>query len=852
MNTWYKKPATKGILLVIIHAMAVTMAVCLLMVIMIVGKQHGGSLDFSSKDYEDSANFTNLMHMASADVLSDIVSEEQFQTDGKYNPDKLVDILDYAENDKITGENKNGLVYKLGELRKWSQLVNAGNVNYEGSIVVCQKADGTYYYYYMDQFMQQLKAGTLVLEADHDMFLEELEQGYYTASYKGNMLIRNKDGETAYTDCWTIEHMVEEKYAPVGAANILEVVNKTPELNGKVSELYESLEGSLYRLDQEINGYEMHADTWKEGNTNFSYILLDHDKKKVYTNREAYADYKKAEAGVAELTKDTNKYIEVWDTLKDYKSNLDVSAEEWKSIVSGYLESGTRFTFVAAVDTKYPIQDAFYSDRQVYTKYAPYMQKMMGFCIMAAVIFIIAFIWLTITAGRSIRGDDIYLMAFDRIKTEIAAVLVVILAIAPLYVLFGTGLLGIMTRSYTYHMSDVYVYNQMYSAVNISAYRYEIAMVGVLVCVILALFLFGYLSLVRRIKAKTLWKNSLLCSIVQLAKIFWTHRTVTFRIAAAAVIFFLIHWFGIMISYGSAGIWSFVILIAEAVVFIYLIRGAIAKDKIKKGIKEIAGGNVHYEIPTDALRGEDLAMATAVNSIGGGLQKAVEESMRSERLKTDLITNVSHDIKTPLTSIINYVDILKRENFEDPKIQGYLDILEAKAQRLKHLTEDVVEASKVSSGNITLECMDINLVEMVNQTNGEFAEKFEKKQLEMVLNIPEEPAMVHADGRRMWRVLENIYGNAAKYAMPGTRVYGDLKAESGEVVFSLKNISEQPLNISEDELTERFIRGDISRSTEGSGLGLSIAKELTKLQGGTFELYLDGDLFKVTVKFPER
>ena len=229
----------------------------------------------------------------------------------------------------------------------------------------------------------------------------------------------------------------------------------------------------------------------------------------------------------------------------------------------------------------------------------------------------------------------------------------------------------------------------------------------------------------------------------------------------------------------------------------------------------------------------------------------MEESVKSERLKTDLITNVSHDIKTPLTSIINYVDLLKRENFQDEKIRGYLEILEAKAQRLKILTEDVVEASKVSSGNISLELMNVDLVEMVQQTEGEFEEKFAARNLTMITTLPEENAVVYADGRRLWRVLENIFGNAAKYAMPGTRVYADLMTDEKHVRFSLKNISEQQLNISADELTERFIRGDLSRSTEGSGLGLSIAQSLTKLQGGEMNLYLDGDLFKVEVIFPK-
>ena len=292
------------------------------------------------------------------------------------------------------------------------------------------------------------------------------------------------------------------------------------------------------------------------------------------------------------------------------------------------------------------------------------------------------------------------------------------------------------------------------------------------------------------------------------------------------------------------------VLLADVGVFYVVLNGLLLKEKLKKGIEEIALGNMEYQIPLQGLRGENLKLAEMINGIANGFHMAVEEAMKNERLKTDLITNVSHDIKTPLTSIINYVAILKQSDIADPKIQGYLDILEAKAQRLKTLTEDVVEASKVSSGNISLEYMDVDLVEMIQQTEGEMAEKFEARNLKMIVNLPAEPVVVHVDGRRMWRVLENIFGNAAKYAMPGTRVYADLKLEEDTVDLSLKNVSEHQLNISADELTERFIRGDLSRSSEGSGLGLSIAQSLTTMQGGTFNLYLDGDLFRVNIRFP--
>ena len=306
-----------------------------------------------------------------------------------------------------------------------------------------------------------------------------------------------------------------------------------------------------------------------------------------------------------------------------------------------------------------------------------------------------------------------------------------------------------------------------------------------------------------------------------------------------------VHW--LMAIFGSAFlILAFAVDVTAAV---FLIKWAVEKDRIKKGIQKIASGDLEYQIPCEKMSSENRQMAELVNDIGNGLNRAVEAGIKSERLKTDLITNVSHDIKTPLTSIINYVDLLKRENFDDPKIQGYLEILEAKSQRLKTLTEDVVEASKVSSGNITLEMMDVNLVEMTNQTIGEFSEKMEAKKLTVVAALPEEPAIIHVDGRRMWRVLENIFGNVTKYAMEDTRVYAEVMNAHGQVVFTLKNISAQPLNFAAEELTERFVRGDVARGTEGSGLGLSIAKSLTELQGGKFQLYLDGDLFKVTITF---
>ena len=314
--------------------------------------------------------------------------------------------------------------------------------------------------------------------------------------------------------------------------------------------------------------------------------------------------------------------------------------------------------------------------------------------------------------------------------------------------------------------------------------------------------------------------------------------------------FLILQFFINGLIFSGSAFFLLVLTVVDCGAMLYFIRKAEGREQILEGLKRISEGELQYKIPTDRLRGEQKMMAEYINHIGEGLDAAVESSLKNERMKTELITNVSHDIKTPLTSIINYVDLLKRENFTDPKICGYLDILDEKAHRLKVLTEDVVEASKASSGAISLEMTDLNLIEMLHQVMGEFDEKFQERQLSLMVHLTDEAIMIRADGRRLWRVLENIFNNVVKYAMEGTRVYAETASDGEKVTFSLKNISAQPLNISAEELTERFIRGDSSRNTEGSGLGLSIARSLTELQGGGFKLYLDGDLFKVLITFP--
>ena len=282
----------------------------------------------------------------------------------------------------------------------------------------------------------------------------------------------------------------------------------------------------------------------------------------------------------------------------------------------------------------------------------------------------------------------------------------------------------------------------------------------------------------------------------------------------------------------------------------------IGQEKIKNALKDIYEGKNDVKLNEEELTGVLKEMSVYVNDIASGFSNAINESLKSERLKTELITNVSHDIKTPLTSIINYVDLLKKENIQDEKVKEYIDILDKKSQRLKKLTEDLVEASKVSSGNVKLNFESIDIKELFNQTIGEFKDRFEQKDLKIEVQMPENDIKIKADSRYLYRIIENLFSNITKYAQESSRVYIDIVEKNRNsdnkkyINISIKNISKDKLNISADELMQRFVRGDKSRYTEGSGLGLSIAKSLTELQGGKFDIIIDGDLFKIEIDWP--
>ena len=446
------------------------------------------------------------------------------------------------------------------------------------------------------------------------------------------------------------------------------------------------------------------------------------------------------------------------------------------------------------------------------------------------IIGVAAFVFLMCAAGHRKGTDKIVTTVWDHMWFDVFAVLIVLAEVFIFYVAF----------MFLANIDIMYL----------PFILFVTAIASLCMGWLLLLFL---LSFAVRVKLGKWWRHTLcyqICSkIRKFFHMIWENIGFLWKVILVMLVLAFLEGIAVLM-FLNTGIAFFLWLVEKLILYPLILWCCVQLNQLKTGTEKIAGGEPGYQIGTKHMTGIFKEQGEQINHISDGMTHAIEERMKSERFKTELITNVSHDIKTPLTSIINYVDLIKRQHIEDPTVQKYLEVLDQKSQRLKTLTEDLVEASRASSGNIKLEITNIDFVELVQQTTGEFEEKYAIRHLEIVNTLPNEVIMIEADGRRLWRVLENLYNNAFKYALEGTRVYVTIEDHGADVVFTIKNVSANPLNISPDELTERFVRGDVSRTTEGSGLGLSIAKDLTTLQGGKFELIIDGDLFKAQITFP--
>lgn len=873
----YRSSSVKAIWIVIAHLAAVAAAVCAAMFVMIY--QTGIRLDDRGKSYTESEAFEKQVSNRGSDILVSLAAQDDINYLKNAGSSAVIDLAEFEEKGNtrdsirdLSLKNTSGLAYSVSDLLEWGKDWEAnyyeGVYDEDSQVIRCESSDGISHYFYRTDFKKMVADGTLKINYNTD-FLEEddfesktesekldtvADELYYRYTSQSENIgnVTDTRTNTEYPGCFFVElSQLDEKFAPQGAENILDAVNKSTEWNGRLEDAYKELFTLLdciraIQSDEQFNDYETSLASvfhsvgdYTEGSTNLTYLFADKETQTIYTNKKVYSSYAQLEQNLEKIFKE-KAYAVVYPELSECVTNIPgADLQVWNHTIDQSFDTKD-FVFAVSVDTKFSVADSMADEAENYETYSKLMFPMLAGAVFGSVLWLIGMVWLTVTAGRKPEDEEIHLNGFDRWYTEIAAGAVIGIWLA------GTIILGTLIAN--------------------SSLGYSYAVVTVIVtCLIcgtytMAWFLIGYLSLVRRIKAGTLWKNSLIrkvlkwigkCSgkLADFARAFSRNTAEKVKVLLVGGAFLFLQFLIIGCVFSGAGVFLLALMAVDVAVMIFAIRKADGQDRIMDGLKKISDGELQYKIKTDTLTGKQKVMAEYINNIGGGLDAAVENSLKKERMQTELITNVSHDLKTPLTSIINYVDLMKRENPTDPKIQEYLRILDEKSQRLKVLTEDVVEASKASTGNIKLEMNDIDFVEMVQQVIGEFEEKFQEKNLTMMVHFTDEPSIIYADGQRMWRVLENVFGNVVKYAMEGTRVYAEISNRNKKVTFSLKNISAQPLNISADELTERFIRGDVARNTEGSGLGLSIAKSLTELQGGEFKLYLDGDLFKVMITF---
>lgn len=682
------------------------------------------------KPYPETAKYETQVEEKIGQLHEFLEGCNKFETDGIYDPDRIVDIENYALHKNITGQSEGGLSYRLHDLLQWAQ---------QGA---------------------------------------ELDN--------------------------------EEKYSPIGYKDIEEYARKTGKDRDK---LYLYVKSTIAGIWDDVWHYNTLKVEFNGKNTNLKYIVLDKNNKQVYGN-----------TGLSEeQILDLGTYVVLDYKKLEYDANLKFKKNIYSNLGRGISPNCIDSRIVIGIDTSFLVQDEFYDMKERYENWMPWSRAA------AVVCGVFIFIWLSsigyYTNIAGLEKGEFALMKLDAFPIEVLTLI--------------SGMVFALGGHLAYLS-----YQHLGIFPGIAGVLFSLAGFAN------GMFIVWYGSMVRRVKGGVFLKYSTIYNLWRELSHMIYKRKISIRILVWYIGFLIVNMLGIL-SITYLGVWGMPLtIILELIIGINLVKMSVQQDKISTGIDQILKGDFDYKIDGSKFLPANKRLADSVNKMSNSLESIIEKNTKSERQKTDLITNVSHDIKTPLTSIINYVDLLKRLELSDQKAQNYLEILDQKSQRLKYLTEDLLEASKISSGNILLEYININFKELILQTAGEFDDQFKARRLELVTSVPDHPIIIRADNTRIWRVIENLYNNVVKYAMPGTRVYATIRTENEKMIFSIKNISEYSLNMEAEELTERFIQGDKSRSTEGSGLGLSIARSLTEMQGGEFRISVDGDLFKAVLIFP--
>lgn len=850
----------------------------------------------STDGFVESAIFKEMFCNTVDDITRLAVIKEQLETNGEFDGERQIDVTEYVNIKSLNSKCKTTAIYSLEDLVRWGKY----GVEYQDVRFDSKRAFLTYFgdealirmhsilgenYTELD-FTPKIEgtaapeeavvpeisetpalsedeavARQLEAEANINAIIQEQLQDEAIIDQIFNYVIDQMRVHTGKTVSVIEENgnhivtlsMLNNRYTTTDGENLAQIAGDWIEYSMLEANVHTAIEGLTYYYDQYMN----RNDVYLAGNSNVEYVIRTNTEEGVkhYTNMPMEL------ATVGNVEQNTyyrnfGAYIIYSPGDMRFETNTDITLEEIFLRVSNYDYAFPDNTQIwIGVDTNFDIEtDSFSYANRIHENIVPHVWQYIILIALFSLIWFALWVYITGTTGKYADTGDRYLRTIDKTPTELMIVLVII------SVYGGYRFLVYIQELVEYNL--FFQYSEW--ARGISSMKMSSMLLfgafGAYVSTVVCTF---WYSFIRRVRGKNLWKCSfchyILSFLLGIARKITQNKHATIRTLIPYNLFLILNivgafWVGnnmyadkydSRISLGILGS----LLLLDATVGVWLFRNSSERNDILEGIASIRAGETDSLLDSSVLHGENKALADGVNNIGEGIRKAVETSMRDERMKADLITNVSHDIKTPLTSIINYIGLLKREKITQEPMAGYIKVLDEKANRLKQLTDDLVEASKISSGNIELVMAPMNLEELIRQAIGEFYEKFDEKSLQVVIDTKGTSSAIYADSRRMWRVMENLFNNVCKYALDSTRVYVDIETIDGYVLASVKNISANPLNIKPEELTERFIRGDISRSTEGSGLGLSIAKNLTELQQGEFILHFDGDLFKATLKF---
>jgi signal transduction histidine kinase len=587
--------------------------------------------------------------------------------------------------------------------------------------------------------------------------------------------------------------------------------------------------------DQNSFAFAMIKQRELDKSVNFKYAVINTATNEYETNIALGGDSVQ-KAAEKLLTNKSWIYYSAADNKFNYSNLLirEYLKEDFFDYIGSELGNGPIVIYAAIQDELVP-GDEFYDIKQDFESSAQQIMEVMLTGASAVFVGILCFIYLVSVAGRKQKEGPIEPALIDWFYTDIHTLITVLIITASIGI---TDEIIHSLGSQTYQLIFMFIVSSLDFMV--------------LICY--------SLSMIRHIKRKTLFRHTLTYNLLKaVRRLFGNFLGQIFRPKALKpVIILLILAYGwlnviftiIMVNSGN-GVLAFLIILGLNMVVIYYSSKALKSlMTIMKWVNEMSRGNLDVDLEVDRMSRSLVPFANDIGCLQTGLKEAVKEAVKGERLKTELITNVSHDLKTPLTSIINYVDLLKKEKTDNETIKEYVDVLEEKSARLKKLIDDLLEASKAASGNMNINLGDIDLCQLCEQSTAEFSDKTEKAGLDVRMKLSEKPTVVRGDGALMWRIMDNLLSNVVKYAQKNSRVYINIEETDGYGTITVKNISEAPLDISAEQLMERFVRGDKSRTTEGSGLGLSIAKSLAEAQHGRLELSVDGDLFKVIVKIP--